>query len=84
MEFQTRKKRARNIINQPIELGGLAMTNIEIRNQANMIVNVRNIEGKIRQPWACYIFIGLEYNYVKYIQTLLKTNGYIQFKYQNI
>ena len=47
-----REKLARYIINQPVELDGLAMINIEIRNQANMLTNIRNIKLKINQPWA--------------------------------
>ena len=35
-----------------MELGGLAIINIEIRNQANMLINIRYIELKIKQPWA--------------------------------
>ena len=57
-----REKLARNIINQPVELGGLAMINIEIRNQANMLTNLRNIELKINQPWALlYVYwLGIQ------------------------
>ena len=47
-----KEKKARNIINQTYENGGLAMIDITMRSIANVLQNVANIEQKLNQPWA--------------------------------
>ena len=60
-----REKLARRIINQSYENGGLMMTDIILRNHANTLINIANIELKSEQPWAAlYIYwIGITLKY---------------------
>ena len=60
-----REKLARRIINQSYDNGGLMMTDIILRNHANTLINIANIELKSKQPRAAlYIYwIGITLKY---------------------
>ena len=57
-----REKIVRKILMHEKHTGGMAMTDLNLRWEANILINIRKMESQVSHPWsALYIYIGLAF-----------------------